>query len=89
MKKRKIIMGFIYDQEKGYMTLDEYDKQIRAYAIEECAELFANTLSNMTQICGNNCPIKCNWGTEETCKDMCKKWFIKQLKEQKWQKLIY
>lgn len=64
--------------------LGKYDgiKQGRTDAIEVCAELFADTLSNMTQICGNNCPIKCSWGTEETCKDMCKKWFIEQLKEQ-------
>lgn len=55
----------------------------RADAIEVCADLFAEILSNISNICGTNCPIKCNWGTEDTCKDMCKKWFIEQLKEQK------
>jgi hypothetical protein len=55
----------------------------RADTIEECADLFADILSNMKQICGINCPIKCNWGTEKSCKDICREWFIEQVKEQK------
>lgn len=58
-------------------------EQIRAEVIEECADKFADVLSNMNEICGRNCPIKCNWGTEIGCKDMCKQWFLEQLKEQK------
>lgn len=58
----------------------EHDAKVRAEVINECSELFAETMTNMTNICGTNCPIKCNWGTEETCKDMCKKWFIEQLR---------
>lgn len=55
----------------------------RAETIEECADLFSNILPDMTNVCGINCPVKCNWGTEESCKDMCKKWFLEQLKEQR------
>lgn len=66
----------------SYQELEFHDKQIRANAIEECADLFAEILSNISNICGTNCPVKCNWGTEDTCEDMCKKWFIEQLKEQ-------
>lgn len=39
-------MGFIYDQEKGYMTLDEYDKQIRAETIEDAIHHLDNSKTN-------------------------------------------
>ena len=35
MNKPKIVMGFIYDEEKGYQTLEEYNKQVRAEVIDE------------------------------------------------------
>lgn len=62
--------------------LDGHDAQIRADAIEKCADIFAETLSNMPQICGRSCPVDCAWGTEETCKNIIKKWLAEQIKEQ-------
>ena len=60
--------------------LDGHDKQIRNDAIDECADKFADILSNVPNLCGRSCPVKCNWGTEKSCKDMCKKWLLEQLK---------
>ena len=61
--------------------VEDYEEQIRAEVIDECADLFSNILSDMTNVCGINCPVKCNWGTEESCKDMCKKWLLEKFKE--------
>lgn len=53
----------------------------RNKAIDDCIDKFANILSNIPNICGRQCPVKCNWGTEENCKEMCKKWLKEQLKD--------
>lgn len=68
----------------GGITCDETRdmiEQIRTDAIDECADIFADVLSNVPNLCGRSCPVKCNWGTEKSCKDMCKEWFLEQLKE--------
>lgn len=61
---------------------EEHDAKVRADAIEECADKFADILSDIPNLCGTLCPVKCNWGTEENCKTMCKKWLLERLKEQ-------
>lgn len=65
--------------EFAYQDLIENAKD---KAIKECVDKFADILSNIKEICGRNCPVKCDWGTENSCKDMCKKWLEEQLKEQ-------
>lgn len=57
--------------------LEEYEGQIINKAIDKFAEI----LSNIPNICGRQCPVKCNWGTEDSCKEMCKKWLSEQLKD--------
>lgn len=65
--------------KKHYMT--DRDRQIRADAIEECIDKFAEILSNIPNICGIECPVRCSWGAEGSCKEMCKKWLAEQLKD--------
>ena len=58
MNKPKIVMGFIYDEEKGYLTLEEHDKQIRADAIDECIKLVGgNTKTIVGIVFDNSIPI--------------------------------
>lgn len=69
------------EKELNEIHLCECNK-VRTDTIDECADKFADILSNIPGLCVGLCPVKCNWGTEENCKTMCKKWLLERLKEQ-------
>ena len=70
------------DVDSTCSDLRMFVDEIRTDAIEECTDKFAEIMSNMPQICGRSCPVDCAWGTEETCKNIIKKWLAEQIKEQ-------
>lgn len=59
----------------------EFVQEIKENVVSDCVNKFAEILSNIPLMCGENCPVKCNWGTTMSCKDMCKAWLREQLKE--------
>ena len=63
-----------------FFNFDEVIRIEKEKAINDCIDMFADILSNIPNICGRQCPVKCNWGTEENCKEMCRKWLKEQLK---------
>ena len=50
MDRPKIVMGFIYDEEKGYLTLEEHDKQKRVDVIDECIEALGNNIWDIAKL---------------------------------------
>lgn len=61
--------------------LEEYEREVRSKAIDDCIDKFAEILSSIPQMCGINCPVNCNWGTNTSCIDMCKKWLREKIKD--------
>lgn len=47
----------------------EHDKQIRKDTIDGCIDKFAEIMINIPLLCNENCPVDCDWRTEETCKE--------------------
>lgn len=43
MGECKISLGCIYDKEKGFITLEEHDRQVRTEVINKMAKRIANT----------------------------------------------
>lgn len=77
MDEYKIKLGYC---EEAQTYCGEREKAV-ADGMDIAIDKFAEILSNIPNICGTQCPVKCNWGTEDSCKEMCKKWLAEQLKD--------
>lgn len=82
LTQREKEMGWCEEAQTYCSIAEDSYQQGKADEIKECADKFADILSDMPNLCGTLCPVKCNWGTEENCKTMCKKWLLAKLKEQ-------
>lgn len=70
------------DYKFSEIEMDELESNIRENERAKVLDVVSSVLAKMNNICGRSCPVDCEWGTDESCKEQWKKYLAKQLDEQ-------